>query len=203
MNVRIGKRNALATTSRKLPFPVPPNLKVAQIMAGKLFDGVKSFPPDHWGDLQRFKPRMLLGSASELLCLAEHMKRRGIEFPTVDRAVLVVTEIGERPADDVLRVVLWQAFAVPVYEIFVGPGNRLMGFECEAHDGWHMEPGVRFGLRNGELVIDGPGGRALATGLRTKITAAPCPCGRPEPRVIPRPHHVVAKRPLLAFAATA
>ena len=153
-------------------------------MPGKIFDGVESFPPDRWRDLEKFRPRVLVGPAAELQTLAQTMARRAIELPSVDRALFVLSRLDESPANDQLRVVLWQTFAVPVYELLLGPGNKILAGECEAHEGWHPSSGVEFWISDGELLVDTSTAQAFHTGLTANITVEPCSCGRPGPRIV-------------------
>jgi hypothetical protein len=84
----------------------------------------------------------------------------------------------------VTRVVLWQAFGVPVFEIFTGLDNAILGYECELHEGWHLAPNVDMAETNGELTVEAPGVSPLRTALSGFITNDKCPCGREGPRLL-------------------
>ena len=184
LKVKIRRVQPPTANRRHLPSPSAPNLRAAQLVAGKIFDGVEPFPQERWRDLERFRPRVLVGPAAELNALAQTMDRRGVELPSVDRAVFILTSLRDTPASDVLRVVLWQTFAVPVYELLLSGSHRILAAECEAHEGWHPMPGIEFWINDGELLVDAPGAKGLATGFTGDITVEPCPCGRPGARVI-------------------
>lgn len=36
---------------------------------------------------------------------------------------------------------LWESFGVPIFEQYLGPGNVLLAFECQAHSDFHATPG--------------------------------------------------------------
>jgi hypothetical protein len=98
--------------------------------------------------------------------------------------VFVLTQCGDRPVSDTVRVVLWQTFGVPVYELLVGPGGMLLACECEAQEGWHAQPYANFSVSHGEVVIEALRQKRLRTGLLGYIETALCACGRPGMRVM-------------------
>ncbi len=162
---------------------------MAQVSAAAIsFDSVEVFCRDRWDQLELFRPGVLVGSAADLRSLAELAERNIVDLASIDHATFVLTGCGDRPVSDICRVVLWQAFGVPVYELFVGPGGVLVACECEAHEGWHVERGVTLSLVDGEIVLEGAGpnarGRAgTPTGLSACIDDEICPCGRAGTRL--------------------
>lgn len=171
-----------SATRRRLPFPAASNLRVAQVAGASFFSGVETFWAQRWDELESFRPQVLAGPASDLQRLAERVQLHTIDLRDVDRAIFVLTECGDKPLTDVLRVVLWQTFGVPVYELFMGEG-LLLASECEIHEGWHVEPPAAFSVVSNELVIDTPGRYRLRTGLIGHLEEELCPCGRPGLRV--------------------
>ena len=131
-----------------------------------------------------FQPQVLVGSVSDLRRLAELVQRRAMDLSSLDRAIFAVTRCGDQPVTDISRVVLWQTFGVPVYEIFVGPRGVLLAWECEAHDGWHVDPGTRFSVLKNEIMLDVPGRQPIPTGLTGSIDNETCPCGCPGTRLV-------------------
>lgn len=168
----------------RLPFPVSPKLNCAQLGHAPLFEGVEPFKPHRWLELGNYGPHIVIGSAADLQRLAEQVELGIVDLESVDHAMVVLTNYGANPISDVLRVTLWQTFGVPVYELYIGPDNTLVASECEAHEGWHIEPEVRFGLLGGELILDSPGNFGLRTGLTGSFEDVPCPCGRPTVRLL-------------------
>jgi hypothetical protein len=82
-------------------------------------------------------------------------------------------------------VALWQSFGVPIFELYLGLDQALLGAECEAHEGWHLAEGISpMTLESGELILDGAGNSGLRTGLCALVEEATCPCGLSSPRVL-------------------
>lgn len=196
---RISRKN---TQCYRLPFPASPTLRAAQISAATSFEGVEPFASGRWGELEIYRPSVLVGRSEDLTRLAEQVKLGAIDLKSVDRVVFVSTECGEKAVSDTLRVVLWQTFGVPVYELLVGPEGMLLAYECQAQEGWHAQPYANFSVSHGEVVIDALHQKRLRTGLLGYIETATCACGCPGMRVM----HIQAhgsKEPRHELAATA
>ena len=142
-----------------------------------MFEEVQPFSCDRFDDLERFRPRVLVGSAADVRRMAELAERQIIDLASVDHAVFVLTQCGDQPLSDVCRVVLWQTFGVPVYELYVGAQGAVLAFECEAHESWHVEAGAKFTMMDGELVVEA-GGVTAPTGLTADLEDEICACGR-------------------------
>ncbi|MGI8960373.1 MAG: hypothetical protein ACR2IV_11550 [Bryobacteraceae bacterium] len=170
------------TQHRRLPFPASPNLRAAQVTAATFFDGVEPFSAERWGELEAYRPRVLVGPAEDLRKLAERVELGKIDVKSVDRVVFVLTDCGDKPLPDISRVLLWQAFGVPVYELLVGAAGILLACECEAQEGWHPQPYATFSLSHDEVVVDALRQQRLRTGLIGYIETALCACGRPGTR---------------------
>lgn len=172
-----------------LPFTVRSEMKAAQISGFPEFESVEPFPAGSWKQLPAFAPNTLLGYGYDLLRLAAKAANGEILLPSVDHAIFALTDCGASPITDVLRVTLWQTFGVPVYELIVAPGFRLLAAECEAHDGWHLSSDTKAYLRLGDLLYDAPHARGLHSGFAATIDEEPCGCGRQTQRLkalIPR-----------------
>lgn len=182
---KIRKEPSRSVRKRKLTgVPGGDKPRTAQITAGVLFDATY-FPAEHWDELEDFRPEMLVGAAADLQWLAERMRRGELHLQSVDRAVFALTLAGDAPVSDTLRVVLWQAFGVPVYELFVSTDGTVLAAECEAHEGWHVEPGCRFYYSRGqELVADSRQIKGIRTGLAGMIKTETCVCGRAGMRLM-------------------
>jgi hypothetical protein len=63
---------------------------------------------------------------------------------------------------------LWDRFGVPVLAVLVDDHGKLLGYECEAQAGVHL---------NG----------SLQPGSRLRLEQGPCDCGRPGCRLVPKP----------------
>jgi hypothetical protein len=107
-----------------------------------------------------------------------------VALPSINYAILVLTMLGDIPAGDALRVELWQAFGVPVYELLTGADGTVLAGECEAHEGWHVEPGCRFySIDGNELVADSRRTKGIRTGLSGDLQTEACSCGREGTRL--------------------
>jgi len=182
--VNVRRFRSQGTTRRKLPLFATANLRIAQIGTRADFDSVRVFRPGEWNSIEAFRPRVLTGTAANLQELAERVELKVIELSSVDHAIFVLTRCGDEPLSDVRRVVLWQTFGVPVYEVFLTPSGALAASECETHEGWHIEPDATFSLVNGELLVDGFGRKSVHTGLSAFLEHEPCACGRAGARLM-------------------
>jgi hypothetical protein len=91
---------------------------------------------------------------------------RGTPIPSLRNAVIALIRPGEPRLTEDDRERLWRAFRVPVFEQRIGRSGSLLAWECEAHDGLHIEsPKLR--PRAGEV-----------------LETAPCGCGKTAPRLI-------------------
>jgi hypothetical protein len=169
----------------RLPFPIHPQMRLAQLSeSAPAFGVLAGFRPESAIHLEGFSPNMLVGSTADLQSLAEQVDLGTVDLSCVDHAVIVLTRCGESPVSDVMRVVFWQVFGVPVFEIFTAPDDSILGYECELHEGWHLAPGVEFSEMDGELILDAEGVCGLHTALSGFISNDKCPCGREGPRLM-------------------
>lgn len=199
--VNVRRFRSQGTTRRKLPLCNAANLRIAQIGKRPDFDSVRAFRPGEWTNIEAYRPRVLTGTAADLHELAERVELNVIELSSVDHAIFVLTNCGDEPLGDVLRVVLWQTFGVPVYELFLAADGVVAASECETHDGWHVEAGAVFSLANDELILDGFGRKRVRTGLTGTIEHTPCDCGRAGVRLMNIQR--CAAQPVRRLAATA
>ncbi len=168
-----------------LPFPIHPQIRLAQLSDQLPKLGVlKPFRPDSYTHLQGFRPNMLIGTPADLQRIAEHADLGTIDLSCVDQAVISVVRCGQPPLTDVARVVFWQVFGVPVFELFTGLDNAILAYECELHEGWHLVANVTLTDLQGELLLDSPGVSGLHTSLAGFTTDDPCPCGRKGTRLL-------------------
>ena len=152
-----------------IPIPISPQIRIASVSQNKIKIGhLRRFAVERWQEMEAFQPHLLLGDIADLENLAAKCDAGALDLCSVDTAILVTT-LGASVLQDVQRVVLWQTFAVPVYELLLSTDGTLLASECEAHSGWHLESGMR------------PASPAL------RIDATLCACGRNEPRVVIQP----------------
>jgi hypothetical protein len=185
MRVPVGIRRfkRKSTHHRRLPFPASPDVRAAQVTPTTFFEDVEAFSYERWTELERYRPRILVGPATDLRRLAEQVELGTVDIRSVDRAVFVLTACGGTPVSDVARVVLWQTFGVPVRELLIGAEDILLACECELQEGWHPQPYATFSIHQNELLVHAFRQQARRTGLLGNIESALCPCGRPGMRL--------------------
>ncbi len=186
MPVKATRYRTIQTSSAlNLPFPVHPQMRLALLSeSAPEFGLLAPFRPETAVDLEGFRPNMIAGTVPELEQLAEQVDLGTVNLSCLDHAVIVLTRCGQPPVSDVARVVFWQAFGVPVYEIFAGLDDSLLAYECELHEGWHLAPRVQLIELNGELMLETAGVAGLHTALSGLVTEDKCPCARPGRRVL-------------------
>lgn len=180
------------TTPAELRYPLgkPPRTAIlGQNIRGGL--RVRQFQDYRSKALTAFAPAALAGPLDALRGLAQGIERREIVWKPLTHALLVHTDLlrGPLPATD--RDFLWRVFQVPVFEQFHGSAGELLAWECEVHDGLHLEyANVIFEQDGGgQLLASFLANRRapvfrLETGLSAQIVEGRCPCGTSSPRLI-------------------
>lgn len=144
---------------------------------------MRRFSAESWVQIENFEPQVLIGRTADLERLANLADSGIVDLSSVDTAILVTASFGDNVINDVERVVLWQAFGVPVYELLLSSDGRLLGSECEAHAGWHLEPDIRLSRTGGVVTVDS-GREKRRLGMTAQVETTPCECGRTEPRIV-------------------
>ncbi len=186
----------------RLPLLGKDRLRIAQLTAAHAFESAELFPPQRWRKLEAYSPNILIGSTADLQRLVERVDLHTVRLTSLDHSIYVLTEVGDKPLTDVVRVVLWQRFGVPVYELYTDGRGSLLAFECEAHEGWHVEPNSHLAARNGELVWQSTVGNPVRTGLPRHLVMEACACGRAGARMVESTSDLADnQRPVLAAIA--
>ncbi len=168
----------------RLPFAPTPDLRSVQISAGTCSSFASSqVPPEMWAELPVERPQVLLGFLSDYKRLLEAVRRGMYNPESVEHAVVLLLQCGDAPLTGSFRQELWNAFLVPVYQVFVSPTGTLLCWECELQQGWHLEPGLTASNSSGELLLDNRKGERFQTGLAARVEPEPCHCARPGQRL--------------------
>ena len=133
------------------------------------------------------------GIPQVLLTLLERAEESG-EPLRFERAL--VTGAALPPS---LRARLQDGFGVDVYQAYAAADTGLIGYECPQKDGWHVAPEVVVEVllpgddrpapegEAGQVVVTSPNEVyplvRFGTGDLSVWNRAPCPCGRPGPRL--------------------
>ncbi len=111
-----------------------------------------------------WQPEALVLPLELALSLADQKQRGLFALPSLNTAIVVLTNFDDSPLASHHRDLLWQAFGVPVFEQLLGSDGTVIARECEVHDGLHLHVDEPFYL-SAEIVTD------------------PCACGLDTPRL--------------------
>jgi hypothetical protein len=185
----------------KLPFLISPKLRIAEISAIPTVELARGFPCGKWSELANYRPGVLVGTRSELQLLVEEIQRSHLDLSCVDRAIIVLTYSCSGLLDDVFRVALWQTFGVPVYELLLGPNSTLIAAECEAHEGWHVQPEAEIFFNGDEITCMFHSHAPVHTGWTGRLESETCACGSSSTRLMDLTRIVHSTRRRLAATA--
>ena len=147
--------------------------------------------PNGWRAKLGFPCDRIEGPQQEILLLTDAIETGGVKVGAGVRRLIVYAALGDALLTPELRERLWEAFELPVFEQLRGWEGELFGWECDAHDGLHVNRSAGiFEILEGELVVTSleavrsPVLR-LRTGLEGRICEGVCPCGEVVPRFLP------------------
>lgn len=141
--------------------------------------------------LARIKPESIAGPLDTLRALARGIESGNLWIPKLRHSVVAFAGLLEGPISEEDLDLFWNVFKVPVHEQFYGFGGELLAWECEAHQGLHInsknavfEEGSR-----AELLVSLIGNPyqpvfRLVSGLSGKLVDERCACGRTGPRIV-------------------
>jgi phenylacetate-CoA ligase len=152
-------------------------------------------PGDNVARMNEFRPDVLHTYGSYLGALFAHVHETGIPF---HRPRLVTYGADALSASG--RALIEQRFGIPVFSIYQAAEALRIGFECEAHQGLHLNADlypVRLVDAEGQPVPAGASGEVVVSNLVNRGTVllnyrlgdvatalpGPCPCGRTLPRL--------------------
>jgi len=144
--------------------------------------------------LRRFRPAVLYGYPSALAQFATLV--RDERAPSIKVARILCTA---EPLRSSQRALLQEVFGGEVFNLYCTREHGCIGFECQLHDGFHIDAGsvVVEILREGRPVRPGEAGDVVITDLLNygmplvrnvvgdfaALAAAPCGCGSPLPLI--------------------
>lgn len=124
-----------------------------------------------------FYPRLITTPAAEahgrVVALSgtfQELERAAAHGASAQRALFVTNRWNAAALTDAHRDRLWTLFQVPIYAMLVDGGGRLVGFECEAQNGFHV-PGKA--AADSPLCECGRPGRRLQTEAAKTISVGP------------------------------
>lgn len=182
---RLVRIRLLGRSRSKLPFPAVAHLRIAQISPSAAFEAVERFAFEHWHAIEAFRPHILVGSPLALQMLAIRVQEKSLDLSCIDHAIFAASECGGPSLTDAVRVVLWQTFGVPVYELFLDASGELLASECETHNGWHVEPHVKLAAAGADMLLLRSGKSRPPIHWAGRVETAACPCGQASLRLLP------------------
>ncbi len=201
---------------QRLFSPLPKVPRTAVLMEGfQEIEGVQVFGGLRRRKLARFRPNILAGPVCALRAIAEGAEDRGACVPRVSHAVIAFTLPLHGFLSEEARHLFWRVFEVPVFSQLIGFEGEMLAWECEAHEGLHIESeNAVFELDqrddgDAELVMTSlvnlrtPVLR-LGTGLTGTIEQSACGCGLRGPRLLGLHRRKLCRpEPAAVFAASA
>jgi hypothetical protein len=195
-------RDPLATTKaeklRKYFHAVEPSPRIAVLTGGYLQSNqVRCFTSLDDPGLVEFRPQVLAAELSQWRELLQAQRETGtpIMAGQLEHAVIVLTNPVNQHLASAEREQLWRSFRVPVLEVLRGMSGELVGWECEAREGLHLESESAVfetaagGALQGRLAYTGLSREGVVclrvvTSLRGKVEDSPCGCGRQSHRLV-------------------
>lgn len=184
----------------RLPVLGNAKLRVAQLGPACCFEGAELFLPSRWKRLTVWRPQVLIGSVADLERLTNRMDLGTMQLESVDHSVWVLTGVGDCALGQKQRAALWHRFGVPIYELYADESG-VLAYECEAHQGWHIEPRAGLRVQSGELVLASAREGVVKTGLARGIDLRPCACGRAGARAVDGVNELAQEQPIQAAIA--
>jgi hypothetical protein len=174
---------------QKFHFPLAMPARVALFEGGFCLDGaIRQFAPRDAALLKEYVPEALVLPLPLAVTLADQKLRKLLDFPTLTRAIVVLTSIAEMPMTDHQGTLLWRAFGVPLFEQFRGYDGTVLARECEVHDGLHIDETAAIFQKDGEELVATQLTSEnvimrVRTGLSGSIVTEHCECGAETPRL--------------------
>lgn len=122
-----------------LNYPLPGAHRIAVVGARLRHERrVRSYP--HWRtpELEAWRPQALAGHRSELFAIGELRRRQFIPLKDLGFPLVVLSSLREGPLSSEERDRLWTLYGLPIYEQIRSVDEVLLGWECDAKDGWHL-----------------------------------------------------------------
>ena len=175
-------RRAVPADYAALDYPLPGAERIAVVGARLRAERrVRSYP--HWRtpDLEAWRPQALAGHRSELFAIGKLRRRELLPLPDLKFPLVVLSSLREGPLSSEQHDRLWTLYGLPVYEQIRGTDDTLLGWECDAREGWHLAL-----KSDGEprLTVE----RVRAAGWRGSETHGRCACGESCPRLVVEVH---------------
>lgn len=150
----------------------------------------RSHRAEHWWKLNMSETRLLAAPPSVLRRITAAVLAGELTLPKLDDAIVVLNSITDGALYSGERDLLWQVFGVPIFEQWIGFDGELIAWECDAHDGLHLNsPQVHLEANSDGFRLTSWDARRtpvlrLDCGFRTELSQEPCRCGHPSPLLL-------------------
>ncbi len=141
--------------------------------------------------LARLKPESIAAPLDTLRALARGVESGHVWIPPLTHSVVAFAGLVEGPISEEDLDLFWRVFQVPIHEQFYGFGGELLAWECEAHQGLHINSkSAVFEEGAGEELLVSLIGNPyqpvfrLVSGLCGSLIINPCACGLEGPRIV-------------------
>ena len=141
--------------------------------------------------LARLKPESIAAPLDTLRALARGIESGHLWIPPLTHSVVAFAGLVEGPISEEDLDLFWRVFQVPIHEQFYGFGGELLAWECEAHQGLHINSkSAVFEEGAGEELLVSLIGNPyqpvfrLVSGLCGSLIINPCACGLEGPRIV-------------------
>lgn len=140
-------------------YPVSPEPRTAVLLRCFRAGGnIRVFPQGWCEAAAAFQPATIAGSKEQLTALLDAPPS------SVTHALICLLRPSENLITEAERAQFWRVFGVPLFEQIVDPSGCVIAWECEAHDGLHVD--------SDEIELEG-----------YRLDISPCGCGKKTPRL--------------------
>ena len=133
--------------------------------------------------------RLAKGACITLSGSYQELSRAAVAGVRPSRAVFAMHYPESHFLSDRERDALWEMFQVPVFALLLDGDGRLVGYECEAHDGLHIGSNCSDSSDQQLDSEDSVLGYRIPWD-RFKVESTPCECGRPGQRLRYSPERI-------------
>jgi hypothetical protein len=186
---RLGSQAAPQRPHPQLPllaYPIQPTPRVAVLGMALYSPGpIQIFIHPTPEQLDRFQPQALAGTSELLHRVAAWREQGRLAWGGWQYPLVVFSDIASGLLSAETRESLWKAFDLPIYEQIRGFDGALLAYECDAHDGLHVNSvsaSFEASGREGRLLLTTCNKiastlRQLDTGFSGKVEREICACG--------------------------
>jgi hypothetical protein len=154
----------------RLDYPLSTPVRIAVL--GDRFRrerGVISLPAWDAARLERCHPLALAGRFEELSLVA-HLRAEGrLTLEGLSYPLLVLRHVEEGPLTEPQHEQLWTWFGLPVFQQIRDAAARLIAYECEARDGFHLAHAAADPTKTGGACACGRAGSLIRVDPRVAL----------------------------------